>query len=84
MIGVNSYSHTFVASCPSDGSAIVYTLVVKSSRMLMVEHLITATSLIKTGFHEQIADLLHERFGGTQTIGAIHQGVFIETTRLDD
>lgn len=48
----------------------------------MVEHIRTATSLIKKGYHEKIADELHERFGGEQRIVATHQGVEIETLRL--
>ncbi|MNP17897.1 hypothetical protein D3C76_1103460 [compost metagenome] len=48
--------------------------------MIRVEHIKTATALIKQG--EQIADHLAERFGGEQVIKAVHQGAEIETVRL--
>ena len=79
---MNIYRFQFVATCPADGDAIVYTLEIRSLRMIMVEHIKTATALIKSGFHEQIADQLSDRFGGDQTILAVHQGVEIETVRL--
>jgi len=82
MISMNTYRHTFVATCPSDGESIVYRLEIKVPEVIMVEHIRTATALIKKGYHEKIADELHERFGGEQRIVATHQGVEIETLRL--
>ncbi|MDI3356655.1 hypothetical protein MO767_20225 [Pseudomonas sp. UYIF39] len=79
---VNIYRHTFAAVCPSDGELIIYRLEVRSSVMIRVEHIKTATALIKKGWHEQIADCLAETFGGDQTITATHLGVEIETVRL--
>lgn len=79
---MNIYRHTFTASCPSDGETIVYSLEIRSLGVIMVEHIKTATSLIKSGYHERIADELADRFGGDQTIIATHQGVEIETVRL--
>lgn len=78
---MNIYRHTFVAECPADCEQIVYSLEIRSLSMIRVEHIRTATALIKSGFHEQIADQLHERFGGEQRITARHQGVDIETLR---
>ncbi len=78
----NTYRHTFTATCPGDGEMIVYTLEIRSLQMIRVEHIKIATSLIKQGWHEQIADQLAERFGGDQVIKAVHQGVEIETVRL--
>lgn len=78
----NTYRHTFTATCPSDGEVIVYSLEIRSQSMIRVEHIKTATALIKHGWHEQIADQLAERFGGEQTIRAAHQGIEIETVRL--
>lgn len=49
--------------------------------MIPVEHIVTATMLIKQGFHEQIADELHRRFGGRQVLQAHHHGVDIQTIR---
>lgn len=79
---MNTYRHTFAAVCPSDGETIVYRLELKSLSMIHVEHIKTATALIKKGWHEQIADRLAETFGGDQTIIATHQGVEIETVRI--
>ncbi|NNA97380.1 hypothetical protein [Pseudomonas gessardii] len=79
---MNTYRHTFAAVCPSDGETIVYRLELRSTTMIHVEHIKTATALIKKGWHEQIADSLAESLGGDQTIIATHQGVEIETVRL--
>ena len=79
---MNIYRHTFVATCPSDGESIIYRLEIKTTKVIMVEHIKTATALIKKGYHEQIADQLHDCFGGEQRIVATHQGVEIETLRL--
>lgn len=79
---MNIYRHTFTAACPSDAEVIVYSLEIRSLQMIRVEHIKTATSLIKQGWHEQIADQLAERFGGDQVIKAVHRGVEIETVRL--
>ncbi|UVM64459.1 hypothetical protein LOY34_13970 [Pseudomonas sp. B21-009] len=78
----NTYRHTFAATCPGDGEVIVYSLQIRSQTMIRVEHIKTATALIKQGWHEQIADQLAEHFGGDQVIKAVHQGVEIETVRL--
>jgi len=79
---VNIYRHTFAAVCPADGETIIYRLELRSISMIHVEHIKTATALIKHGWHEQIADSLSETLGGDQTIIATHQGVEIETVRL--
>ncbi|KTB91321.1 hypothetical protein CCL16_11740 [Pseudomonas syringae] len=72
---MKTYRHTFTAVCPSDGDTIIYKLEIRT-------HLKTATALIKSGYHERIADDLSERFGGDQTMIVTHQGVEIETVRL--
>jgi hypothetical protein len=79
---MNIYRHAFAAVCPADGETIMYQLEIRSSVMIHVEHIKTATALIKTGWHEKIADHLVEHLGGDQTIVATHQGVEIETVRL--
>ncbi|MHC8386816.1 hypothetical protein ACYZTM_01845 [Pseudomonas sp. MDT2-39-1] len=79
---MNIYRHTFTAVCPGDGETIVYSLEIRSLTMIRVEHIKTAAALIKSGWHEQIADELADRFGGDQFIKAVHQGVEIETVRL--
>lgn len=79
---MNIYRHTFAAVCPADGETIIYRLELRSTSMIHVEHIKTATALIRQGWHEQIADSLAETLGGDQTIIATHQGVEIETVRL--
>ena len=81
---MNTYSRQFVAECPNNGQPIIYNLRIEiADRMIPVEHIVTATALIKRGFHEQIADELHQRFGGRQALRAHHHGVDIETIRED-
>ena len=79
---MNIYRHTFAAVYPSDGELIIYRLEVRSPAMIHVEHIEAATTIIKKGWHEQIADRLSEAVGGDQTIIATHQGVEFETVRL--
>ncbi|MDV5099617.1 hypothetical protein RYH74_20320 [Pseudomonas sp. LSJ-87] len=83
MTSLNIYRHTFTAVCPSDAEVIVYSLEIRSLAMIRVEHIKTATALIKQGWHEQIADHLADRFGGDQVIKAVHQGIEVETVRLN-
>jgi hypothetical protein len=79
---MNKYTRVFVASCPNNGEAIIYTLTIEVvGRMIPVEHIVTATALIKRGYHEAIADDLFQRFGGHQILRAHHHGVDIETVR---
>jgi hypothetical protein len=78
---MNIYRRTFVAACPNNGQSIIYQLEIRSARMIQVEHIVTATSLIKRGYHEQIANDLHAQFGGKQVLCAHHHGVDIETIR---
>jgi hypothetical protein len=81
-VGINIYRNTFAAVCPADGETIIYRLELRSTSMIHVEHIKTATALIRQGWHEQIANSLAETLGGDQTIIATHQGVEIETVRL--
>jgi hypothetical protein len=78
---MNQYTRQFIAACPNNDEPIAYTLVIETSRTLMVEHIVTATKMIRKGFHEQIADNLHAQFGGLQTMTAHHHGVDIKTVR---
>lgn len=78
----NLYTRQFGATCPNNGELILYTLGIETDgRMIPVEHIVTATAMIKKGFHEQIADQLYARFGGRQVLQAHHHGVDIETRR---
>lgn len=78
---MNIYRRQFVAACPNNGEQIIYHLTIESARTIMAEHIVTATKMIRSGFHEQIADGLHEQFGGLQTLIAHHHGVDITTIR---
>ena len=78
---MNIYRHTFVAECPGNSQPIVYTLTIEASRMIKVEHIVTACALIKRGYQEEIADQLHKQFGERQSITAHHHGVDIKTVR---
>lgn len=82
----NIYRQRFTAPCCNNGIAVVYELelVVPGETVIMVEE-IQAASLeaaqLPKPYHENIADFLHERFGGHQVIRAHHHGTDIETTR---
>ena len=78
---MNIYRHTFVAECPADGEQIIYRLEIRSATMIRVEHIRTATALIKRGFQEDIADRLRQ-LGGEQRIVGVHQGIEVETLRV--
>lgn len=74
-----TYQHEFVSFCPNNGKAIRYDLEIQSSKMIPVEHIITACGLIEKGYHEDIAKQLHARFGQRQILKAHHHGVDIQT-----
>jgi len=80
--GLNIYRHAFSATCPNDGDLILYKLEIRSVSIIWVEHIKTATALIKQGVQEQIADSLHKSLGGSLTLIGTHQGVEIESIRL--
>lgn len=79
---MNTYRHTFAATCPNDGDLIVYQLEIRTTGIIWVEHIKAATAIIKSGIQEQIADLLHESLGGDLTLLGVHQGVEIKSVRL--
>lgn len=76
---MNTYRYRFVATCPNNGEAIVYTLSIATSATIFVEHIKVACAMHKAGYHENIAAALHDRFGGVLTLVANHHGVDIET-----
>lgn len=79
---LNIYTMNFIARCPNDGAVIDYRLEIRTPEMIMVEHINSETHGIVEGHQEQIADHLHERFGGELRIWGTHQGVDIESVRL--
>lgn len=78
---MNIYRYRFVAACPANGEQIVYQLELKAQSKILVEHIKTACALHKSGYHEDIADDLYQRFSGLQIITANHHGVDIESRR---
>lgn len=76
---MNTYRYTFIAACPGNGEQIVYTLELRHTQKVLVEHIKTACALHKQGHQEEIAADLHTRFGGHLTLRAVHHGVDIET-----
>jgi hypothetical protein len=81
---VNIYRHQFFSQCPNNDKLIVYSLEIETGSVIPVEHIVTACALQKRAFHEAIADELHKRFGGLQTLKAHHHGVDIETRRIPE
>lgn len=78
---VNIYKHCFTSKCPANQAVIHYRLTIKSSEMIEVESIVSITDSFEEGYHEDFADQLIERLGGTQTLKAYHHGVFIKTVR---
>lgn len=83
---MNIYRQRFTAPCCNNGLTVIYELDLrtKDDVVVMVEDIqaacIEAATLPKP-YHENIADLMFERFGGFQIIKAHHHGTDIETRR---
>lgn len=60
---------------------IIFDVEIRSEKMVLVEHIVTACALHAKAYHETIADDLFQRFGGYQVIKAHHHGVDIESIR---
>ena len=80
---MNIYTTEFFATCPNNGVRIKYTLRIETTAVIVVEHILAATESFTDDFHEHIADALHGRFGGKQTLVADHHSVTIETVRTE-
>lgn len=80
---MNLYKYQFIATCPTNGDPILYTLELSTSgRMIHVEHIKAACAMHKSAFHESIADALTRTFPDClQVLRATHHGVEIETMR---
>jgi len=78
---MNIYRYQFTAACPNNSRQIVYQLCIQSKDMIHVEHIVSFAAQYPKVFHEDLADALHEKFGGRQTMVAHHHGVDIETVR---
>lgn len=77
---MNTYTTEFFSLCPTNGVRIKYTLKITTGAAIPVEQILAGVDLVE-GFHEDIADQLQQRFGGSQTLTADHHGVRIETLR---
>ena len=78
---MNTYRTRFNARCPQNGASIAYQLEIHTGVVLMVEDIREAVEAIEQGLHEDIADQLCAKFGGSQRLKATHHGVEIETVR---
>lgn len=78
---MNSYKTEFFCVCPLNNTRIKYHLEIVTNEIIPVEDILNQLRRYDSGFHELIAEELHEKFGGTQTLVAEHHGVIIETTR---
>ncbi len=76
---MNIYRVNFSAKCPSNGKTIDYALRISSCRMILVEDILAEVERVKDSWHEDIAAILHSRFGGSQVLRATHHGVHITT-----
>lgn len=81
---MNAYTTEFFTNCPNNGIRIKYRLRIerRDEELIPVEQIVAAVEAEDEGFHEEIADRMLARFGGTQTLVADHHGVTIETVRV--
>tara|TARA_R110000822_G_scaffold77369_8_gene185651 strand:+ start:676 stop:915 length:240 start_codon:yes stop_codon:yes gene_type:complete len=78
---MNTYKTEFFCLCPLNETRIKYFLEITTEEIIPVEDIIDQFKNYASGFHELIAEDLHKKFGGKQTLVADHHGVTIETTR---
>lgn len=80
---MNRYSYEFEARCPSDGDLVRYSLEMVSAQRIMAEEIVSACTegTATPVFHEDLADQLARKFGGSHTLSATHRGVKIVTMR---
>jgi hypothetical protein len=79
---MNIYQTEFFAKCPINKIRIHYRLRIETEKIIPVEELMSRIETVYAeGFHELMADDMHERFGGRQVLKAHHHGVDIETIR---
>ena len=78
---MNKYETKFRNQCPTNSLVIDYYLVIEHDRKILVEDLTECLSKMMPSYHETIADYLVDKFGGKQTLRAMHHGVLITTER---
>lgn len=66
---MNEYTARFIAPCPTNGMLVNYEIVIATDEMILVETLQKRLGLLaqSPAYHEDIAGLLHETYGGRQT-----------------
>lgn len=80
---MNTYRVEFFKLCSTNGVRISYSLRIETQRTILVEDLLAAVEAPGAQYHEDLADALVRRFGGRQTLTAMHHGVHIETERTE-
>lgn len=78
---MNIYTTKFFARCPVNRARIEYELKIQTGNVIQVEDIIDFVETLSEGYHEDVADKLLTRFGGSQVLKAHHHGVDIETIR---
>lgn len=81
---MNAYITEFFALCPNNSIRIKYRLRIETTEILPVEDISVTVEHMGEGYHEELADRLHLRFGGRQVLTADHHSVTIETTRSSE
>ena len=78
---MNNYSTEFTARCPTNNLQIRYRLSISTDKVIRVEDILSCVSGFNSGYHEDFADAIFDRFGGRQQLIANHHGVTISTER---
>jgi hypothetical protein len=78
---MNIYTTEFFGKCPTNNVRIKYELEIQTTDVIFVERILDFVDKMNNQYHENIADLLFEEFGGKQQLVAFHHGVFIKTER---
>lgn len=82
MAFLNKYETEFFAFCPVNRVRIKYNVAIETNDIIAVEDLLDhIIEYYGEGWHEHIADDMHEKFGGRQTLTADHHSVKITTYR---
>ena len=79
---MNTYTTEFFSNCPTNGIRVQYRLKIETGVMIPVEQIIAVVEGVGDQYHEELADDMLVRFGGRQTLSAMHHGVHIETIRV--
>lgn len=78
---MNTYSTEFFCKCPTNNVRIKYEFEIKTTSIIFVEEILDYVDNFQNQYHENMADLLLEKFGGKQILVAYHHGVVIKTDR---